>query len=169
MKSYGCFLCSHIAATKMKLLAPLWSLMLITLIKVSVQQCVLEDINVLELVLSTEVNTETYSSTTYNISAIYYNCLSASQSIGLYSSTSMSVLYNKSGSDTLKEVRYNLWCMREHWVRVGRTATALRSNDTRTDCYSCINQGVNENHCSGEFYEINTSVICIKLYSCNLF
>ena len=126
----------------------LWSLLLATLVEVSIQQCVLEDIDILDLVESNEV--ELTGLETMHISAIYYNCLSAGQYVGLYSSTSLSVLYYESRSDTLKEVRYNLWCRSEHWEPIGKTNTALRSNDTRTDCYSCTDQSINENHCSGE-------------------
>jgi len=135
----------------MKFLPSLWSLLLATLVEVSIQQCVLEDINVSDLVQTTEsYGVELTDSDTMHISAIYYNCLSAGQSVGLYSTASLSVVYNESRSDTLREVRYNLWCRSERWERVGRTNIALRSNETRTDCYSCIDQSINENHCSGE-------------------
>jgi len=133
----------------MKLLFSLWLLLLATLVGVSIQQCALEDLNVIDLVLNTESNEFTDSPNMY-INAIYYNCFSASQTIGLFTSTSLSVLYNKSDSAVLKEVRYNLQCMNGYWERVGRTSTALQNNDTRTDCYSCKDQTVNENHCSGK-------------------
>jgi len=146
LKSCKCFLCSCIA--KMKLLL-LRLLLLATLVVVSLQQCAVEDINVMDFVLSTE-SIEVLHSPNINIISIYYNCLSSSQTIGLYSSVSLSVVYNRTKPAAMLEVRYNMLCVRGYWQRVGRTASALRSNDTRTDCYSCTDQTVNENHCSGE-------------------
>ncbi|XP_065897908.1 fibropellin-1-like isoform X2 [Dysidea avara] len=125
----------------------LWLLLLTTLVGVSAQQCAVEDINVMDLVLSTE-SIEVTHMPNINITDIYYNCLSTSRTVGLYSSASLSVVYNRSKPAAMLEVRYNVQCIRGYWHRVGRTTSALRSNDTRTDCYSCTDQSVNENHCS---------------------
>ena len=126
-------------------------LLLAILIGISVRQCAIEHIDVMDLVLSTEVVEVIYVPNILNITDIYYNCLSTSRTVGLYSSASLSVVYNRSNPDAMLEVRYNMRCIHGLWHRVGRRMTAaLRSNDTRTDCYSCTDQSVNENHCSGE-------------------
>jgi len=131
-------------------LSPLRLLLLAVLIGISLQQCAIEHINVMDLVLSTEV-VEVIHEPNINITDIYYNCLSTSRTFGLYSSASLSVAYNRSNPDAMLEVRYNMQCVHGLWYRVGRRmTTALRSNDTKTDCYSCTDQSVNENHCSGK-------------------
>ncbi|XP_065897920.1 uncharacterized protein [Dysidea avara] len=149
MKPYEC-VCHVVGIAKMKLLQLplsqlllLWLSLLTTLVGVSIQRCAVEDINVMDLVLSTE-SIEVTHMPNINITDIYYNCLSTSRTVGLYSSASLSVVYNRSKPAAMLEVRYNVQCIRGYWHRVGRTTTTLRSNDTRTDCYSCTDQSVNE-------------------------
>ena len=134
----------HVAM--MKLWLSFWVL-LATLVGVSVQQCAPGDADVLDFVQSTEP-IEAFD--TLSIDEIYYNCLSTSQTIGLYSTMSLSVLYIKtSDPNTTNEVRYNAICSRDgFWDRGRRFPAALRDNNTRINCSSCLDPDVNDYHCS---------------------
>ena len=129
----------------MKLWLSFWVL-LATLVRVSVQQCAVEDLNLLDLVQTTEASENFYE---FTIDEIYYNCLSTSQTIGLYTTMSLSVLYVEARTPGItREVRYNLECSGVFWSRVGRITTTLRDNITRIDCSSCTDQDINHYHCS---------------------
>ena len=129
----------------MKLWLSFWVL-LATLVRVSVQQCAVEDLNLLDLVQTSEAS-ENFNR--FTIDEIYYNCLSTSQTIGLYTTMSLSVLYVEARTPGItREVRYNLECSGVFWSRVGRITTTLRDNITRIDCSSCTDQDINHYHCS---------------------
>jgi len=129
----------------MKLWLSFWVL-LATLVGVSVQQCAVEDLDVTDFVQANEAIEVT---DTLAVDEIYYNCLSTSQTIGLYTTMSLSVLYIKtSDPNTTREARYNLQCIKGGWARLGRNTTALRDNNTRINCSSCLDQNVNAYHCS---------------------
>ena len=134
----------------MKVLAILWLLMT-TLVGDSMQ-CSLEQFEAQapELVkdrLSGETNVNV------TISEIYYNCLSTTVRIDDYSSMSVSVIFNiSSNPDEEREIRFNLVCNNnDEWFRLNHSFTALRSNETRTDCYQCTDTTINMDHCSREY------------------
>ena len=128
----------------MKVLAMLWLLMT-TLVGDSMQ-CTLEQFEAGAPELVQGQVTETNVNVTIN--EIYYNCLSTTVGIGNYSSMSVSLIYNV--SDIECEIRYNMLCINNEWNRYNSTPTALRSNETRTDCYLCIETTINTDHCSRE-------------------
>ena len=87
---------------------------------------------------------------TFSVNRTIYNCLSTSQMIGVYNSMSVSILYIRSDApNQLRDVRYNMRCIGNNWGRVGQQSTALISSDTRRNCSSCIDQTVNDYHCTG--------------------
>ena len=135
---------------KMKLLSSLCYL-LVTLVGVSIQQCTIErfeDVTVLDTLQSTEA---TDASQTFTINTTIYNCLSTSQTISVYNSMSVSILYNRSDTpNQLREVRYNMVCNNGSWFRFGEKSDAFESNDTRRNCSACTNQTVNDYHCTRE-------------------
>jgi len=129
----------------MKLCLSFWVL-LATLVGVSIQQCAVEDLNLLDLVQTSEAS-ENFNR--FTIDEIYYNCLSTSQTIGLYTTMSLSVLYIEARTPTItREARYNLECKGGGWSRLGRNTTALRDNSTRINCSRCLDQNVDAYHCS---------------------
>ena len=133
----------------MKLVSSL-CLLLVTLVEVSVQQCTIERFENVTA-LDTLQNTATDASQTFMINRTIYNCLSTSQTIGVYNSMSVSILYIRSDTpNQLREVRYNMVCSNGNWARVGRQSTALVSSDTRRNCSACIDQNVNDYHCTRE-------------------
>jgi len=143
-----CILC-HSKVMKMLQLT-LW-LILTTLIGVSVQQCTIEGFNVLDTVESTEASPE--GNGNISINSTFFNCLSTSEIIGIYNSMSVSVLFVLSNDpNTIREVRYNMECIDDVWKRVGMVRAALRSNETRRNCALCLNQTVNEDHCTRKSY-----------------
>ena len=132
----------------MKLL--LLALCLLLAVRHSVQQCTTERVedDVLNILQATEA---TDASQTFMINRTIYNCLSTSQTIGVYNSMSVSILYIRSDTpNQLREVRYNMVCSNGNWARVGRQSTALVSSDTRRNCSACIDQAVNDYHCTRE-------------------
>ena len=135
---------------KMKLLSSLYYL-LVALVGVSIQQCTIErfeDVTVLDTIQTTEV---TDANQTFTVNRTIYNCLSTSQTIGVYNSMSVSILYIRSDApNQLRKVRYNMLCANGNWARVGQQSTALMSNDTRRNCSACTNQTVNDYHCTCE-------------------
>ena len=85
-----------------------------------------------------------------SVNRTIYNCLSTSQTIGVYNSMSVSILYIRSDTpNQLRDVRYNMRCVGNNWGRVGQQSTALISSDTRRNCSDCIDQTVNDYHCTG--------------------
>ena len=126
-------------------------LLLVVLIGFSVQQCTIEefeDITAVDTLQSTEA---TDASQTFMINRTIYNCLSTSQTISVYNSMSVSILYIRSDTpNQLREVRYNMLCSNGNWSHVGQQSTALVSDDTRRNCSDCTDQTVNDYHCTRE-------------------
>jgi len=113
----------------MKMAGWLW-LFLISVVDMSVQQCVIEDFqaNITDAVASTEVTDVVQS---IIINSTYYNCLSRSDTSDYYSSMSVSILYIRSDDpNNIREIHYNLQCNNSKWEIVRRQSTALRSNNT---------------------------------------
>ena len=127
---------------KLKLLC-----LLAALVGVSVQQCTIqrfEDVTTIDILQTSEL-----TSANFTINRTIYNCLSTSQTIGVYNSMSVSILYNRSDTpNQLREVRYNMLCNNGNWARVGQQSTALVSSDTRHNCSACTDQTVNDYHCT---------------------
>ena len=112
-------------------------------------QCTIEGFQniVIELLQSTVA---TDFGQTFSVNRTTYNCLSTSQTIGIYNSMSVSILYIRSDtSNLLRDVRYSMRCVGNNWGRAGQQSTALISNDTRRNCSDCIDQTVNDYHCTG--------------------
>ena len=112
-------------------------------------QCTIEGFQniVIELLQSTVA---TDFGQTFSVNRTIYNCLSTSQTIGIYNSMSVSVLYIRSDTpNQLRDVRYNMQCVGNNWLRAGQQSTALISSDTRRNCSDCIDQTVNDYHCTG--------------------
>ena len=143
---------------RMKVLAILWLLMT-TLVGDSMQ-CTLEqfEVEVPGLVRDKFAADRRINVT---ITKIYYNCLSTTVGIGNYSSMSVSLIFNiSSDPNTEREIRYNMVCNNNGgWNRYNITPTALRSNETRTDCYQCINTTINMDHCSREYIAMHCSYV----------
>ena len=124
-------------------------LLLVALVEVSVQQCTIEGFE--NIALDTVQATESTGdfSLTFAINRTIYNCLSTSQTIGVYNSISVSVLYIRSDTlNQLRDVRYNMRCTSNAWGRVGQQSVAFLSNDTRENCSDCTNSIVNDYHCT---------------------
>ena len=137
---------------KMAKLLLLWSL-LVTVIGASAQQCTIERFEgmVIDIVKATELSGEDQN-INVTINSTFYNCLSTSQIIGVYNSMSVSILYIRSDTpDQLREVRYNLQCSGNIWLRAGQLSNILRSNNTRRDCSDCTDQNANDYHCTRKF------------------
>ena len=112
-------------------------------------QCTIEGFqnNVIDLLQSTVA---TDFGQAFSVNRTIYNCLSTSQMIGVYNSMSVSILYIRSDTpNQLREVRYNMLCVGNSWLRAGQQSTALISSDTRRNCSNCIDQTVNDYHCTG--------------------
>ena len=127
---------------------PSLCLLLVTLVGISVQQCTIEEFEAIALdtVQTTEANDV---SQTFTINRTVYNCLSTSQTIGVYNSMSVSILYIRSDTpNQLRDVRYNMVCSSNNWARVGQQSVAFLSSDTRRNCSACTDQNVNDYHCT---------------------
>ena len=123
-------------------------LLLTNLVGVSVQQCTTEGFQniALDTVLSTET---TDGSQNLTINRTIYNCLSTSQTIGVYNTMSVSILYIRSDTpNQLRDVRYNMQCINNAWGRIGDQPVAFLSTDTRQNCSDCTNATVNDYHCT---------------------
>ena len=129
------------------MLSSLW-LLLVALVRVSVQQCTIEGFE--NITLDTLQSTEaTDASQIFTINRTIYNCLSTSQTIGVYNSMSVSILYIRSDTpDRLRDIRYNMLCTNNAWGRVGEQPAAFTSSDTRQNCSDCTDQAVNDYHCT---------------------
>ena len=146
----------------MTLLLSPW-LLLSTLVGVSVQQCTPEGFNALDTVESTEASPDANAIIT--IDSTFFNCLSTSEIVGIYNSMSVSVLFVQSNDpNNTREIRYNMLCMNNVWKRAGMSRPALRSNETRRDCAQCLNQTVNEDHCTRKSY----CIVNCNIHSHNL-
>ena len=134
----------------MKLLSSL-CLLLVAVVEVSVQQCTVErfeDVTALDKLHSTEA---TDANQTFIVNRTLYNCLSTSQTIGVYSSMSVSILYTRSDTpNQLRDIRYNMLCSNGSWARVGQQSTALVRDDTKYNCSDCTDQAINDYHCTRE-------------------
>ena len=134
----------------MKLLSSL-CLLLVTLVGVSVQQCTIErfeDVVALDTLESNEATDFSTMNQTFTINRTIYICLSTSQTIGVYNSMSVSILYIRSDTpNQLREVRYNMLCSGNNWALAERSSTALISSDTRRDCSDCTDRD-QDYHCT---------------------
>lgn len=123
-------------------------LLVIALVRISIQQCTIkefEDRVAFDTLLTTEA---TEANQKFNINRTIYNCLSTSQTIGIYIFMSVSILYIRSDTpNRLRDVRYDMECMDDVWLRVGQYPMAFISNDTRTDCWDCT-RTPNDYHCT---------------------
>ena len=127
----------------------LW-LLLTNLVGVSVQQCTREGFEAIAIdqLQTTEISDATLSSV-FTINETYYNCLATSETIGEYTSMSVSLLYTISDTpDMLRDVQYVMTCIGDAWNRAKVNSTALISNVTRTDCYQCTDTANNEDYCA---------------------
>ena len=128
----------------------MWLLLAATLTRNAIQQCTIEEfedkiaLDILHSTQSTEYNQN------FTINRTIYNCLSTSQTIGSYRSMSVSLLYFRSDKpDQLRDVRYDMACRSNVWMRYKQMSAALESNDTRTDCSVCTSSVyVNDHHCT---------------------
>ena len=123
-------------------------LLLVAMVRVSVQQCTTEGFQ--NIALDTVQATETTDATqTFTINRTIYNCLATSQTIGVYNSMSVSILYIRSDTpNQLRGIRYNMRCVGNSWGRVGGESAAFVSSDTRQNCSDCTNATVNDYHCT---------------------
>ena len=126
------------------------SLLLAALTGLSVQQCIYTIEGFEAIAIDTlQVTVATDASQTFTINRTIYNCLSTSQTIGVYNSMSVSLLYTRSNTpNQLRDVRYNMVCFSNSWSRFGQQSTALLSTDTMRNCSDCTNQTVNDYHCT---------------------
>ena len=123
-------------------------LLLAALAKNSIQQCTIEEfegriaLDTVQTTEATELNQD------FTINRTIYNCLSTSQAIGIYKSMSVSILYIRSDTpNRLRDVRYDMLCMGNIWMRARKMSAAFISNNTRTDCSGCTS-AVNDYHCT---------------------
>ena len=127
---------------KLKLLC-----LLAALVGVSVQQCTIqrfEDVTTFDILQTSES-----TSASFTINRTIYNCLSTSQTIGVYNSMSVSILYIRSDfPNQLRDIRYNMVCFNGNWLRSREESTAFISSDTRRNCSACTNASVNDYHCT---------------------
>ena len=137
------------ATAEVILKSVLWLLLLLA--KDSIQQCsveVFENRIALDTVRATQA---TEANQNFMINRTIYNCLSTSQTIGMFSSMSVSILYTRSDSpERIREIRYDMMCVGSIWMRAGQKSTAFDSNGTRIDCFSCVNRvgnPLNDYHC----------------------
>ena len=134
-----------------KLLLLSW-LLLTTMVGFSVQQCNIEGFEsiALDLVKNSAITSDGNQTITA-LNDTFYNCLSTSQTIGLYNSMSVSIFFTRSDTpNQLRDVRYNMVCNNGEWFRLAEQPEGLDSNDTRRNCSACIDQNVNEYHCTRE-------------------
>ena len=126
-------------------------LLLVAVVGVSVQQCTVErfeNVTALDTLHATEA---TDANQTFTVNRTIYNCLATSQTIGVYSSMSVSILYIRSDTpNQLRDIRYNMLCSNGSWARVGQQSTALVSDDTKYNCSDCTDQAINDYHCTRE-------------------
>ena len=145
-----------IDVVKMKFAISVWLVLclLTTLITLSVQQCTKEEFEAgaRELVLNSIGSEATIlSPSDVFINETYYNCLATSENIGTYTFMSVSLTYTLSRApNTLREIRYVMRCIGGAWNRLAENNTALKSNETRTDCYRCTDTANNEEYCFRE-------------------
>ena len=141
--------CSYHIEVKMALLSSSsLCLLLFAMVGVSVQQCTTEGFQ--NIALDTVQSTETTDvSQIFTINRTIYNCLSTSQTIGIYNTMSVSILYVRSDApNELRDVRYNMQCIDNSWGRTGSQSVAFVSSDTRQNCSDCTNENVNDYHCT---------------------
>ena len=134
----------------------LWVLVA-ALVRLSIQRCTVEDFEanrVHDLVHSSETSEITHNIT---IREIVYNCLATSHTIGIFSSMSVSILYNRSDTpEKLRNVRYDIFCTGGTWLRVRQVADVFMGNDTRIDCSNCWagNESDRDHHCTRQLHAV---------------
>jgi len=126
------------------------TLLLAALAEVSVQQCTIESERFEAIARDLIAETTNVTNQNIAINRTMYNCLSASPTVtGVYTSISVSILYITSDSpNQLRGVRYNLKCENNQWSPIDSSMAVLIDGGTRVDCASCLDQTVNENHCT---------------------
>ena len=133
------------------MLVSLW-LLLATMVGVTMQQCTRTRF---AAIASTTIMATTDTTQNITINQITYNCLSASSAAnnGTYASMSVSILYSESNSpNQLHGIRYNLNCRNDEWYVSSSSVVTLIGGTTRVNCSSCLDQTVNEYHCSRKYY-----------------
>ena len=116
------------------------------LVNVSIQQCTTE---------SFETNAANRTETilqiqNVSITRIFYNCLSPSLATNsAYTSMYVSVFYISSNQSQNQSIRYNVKCESDQWSVVDfGTTDVVTGNVTRVDCASCLDQNINDDHCT---------------------
>ena len=127
-------------------------LLLGSLVGVSVQQCTIERIEA----IAANTTETTLQIQDVSINRISYNCLSPSPTInGTYTSMSVSMLYTSSNSpNQSRGIRYNVKCEDDRWSVVDSDTAGISvmiDNVTRVDCASCLDQTVNDDHCTRKY------------------
>ena len=126
-------------------------LLLASLVGVSIQQCTTERF---EAIAANTIET-TLQIQNISINRISYNCLSPSPTInGTYTSMSVSVLYISSSSpNQSRDIRYTVNCEDDQWSVVDSdTMSVMIGSVTRVDCESCLDQTVNDDHCTRKYF-----------------
>ena len=141
-------------------------LLLAALVRNAIQQCTIEEFEdsiALDLLRNSE---STDFNQNFIINRTIYNCLATSQTIDRFKSMSVSLIYIRSDSpDRLRDVRYDLLCGSDVWMRYRQISAALESSDTRTDCSSCISTA-NDHHCACKYMYIHchSYTVCCMLH-----
>ena len=131
----------------MKLLVLLW-LLLATLVGLSIQQCTIERAESFVNMTLRERNPENVEEAEISFVA-YPNCLSTSEQLDKYNFMSISALYNRSKNQSkVNEIRFNLVCIDNIWLRGGDEIDTAFISDTRSDCSDCRNTTVNDHYCT---------------------
>ena len=117
-------------------------LFLAILLEVDAQKCSLE---AAENAIRDRIS-EVESQPLINIISLQHNCLATSKRLGIYHSTSISVLYSSSNSAAINEIRYDWLCLNDAWLRLHENESYF--NETRSDCYDCTDRTVNDYHCA---------------------
>lgn len=141
-------------------------LLLAALVRNAIQQCTIEEFEdsiALDLLRNSE---STDFNQNFIINRTIYNCLATSQTIDKFKFMSVSLIYIRSDSpDKLRDVRYDLVCGSDVWMRYRQISAALESSDTRTDCSSCISTA-NDHHCARKYMYIHchSYTVCCMLH-----
>ena len=90
-----------------------------------------------------------------SIIRIFYNCLSPASPATNDAYTSMSVSVFYISSDQPRDIRYNVKCESDQWfvvVSAPGSADVMTGNVTRVDCASCLDQIINDDHCTRKLH-----------------
>lgn len=138
---------SALSATEAMIKRFLW-ILVAALVSVSIQQCTIEEYDGRGALDTVQAAEGTDAGYTFSINRTIYNCLSTTQTIGIYKFMSVSILYNRSDApDMLRKGRYDMECIDGVWLRIGQSSTVLISSNTRTNCSNCTN-AADDFHCT---------------------